>query len=40
MTHIAGHDRSQILLLPQSLDEYVGQDNLSASSTPSSTNWT
>ena len=26
MTHIAGHDRSQTLL-PESLDEYVGQDN-------------
>jgi hypothetical protein len=27
MMHIAGHDRSQTLLLPESLDEYVGQDN-------------
>src|ERR1700712_838667 len=27
MTHIAGHDRSRTLLLPESLDEYVGQDN-------------
>jgi transposase len=27
MTHIAGHDRYQTLLLPESLDEYVGQDN-------------
>ncbi len=27
MTHIAGPDRSQTLLLPESLDEYVGQDN-------------
>jgi transposase len=27
MTHIAGLDRSQTLLLPESLDEYVGQDN-------------
>ena len=27
MTHITGHDRSQTLLLPASLDEYVGQDN-------------
>jgi transposase len=27
MTHIAGHDRFQTLLLPESLDEYVGQDN-------------
>jgi transposase len=27
MTHIAGHDRSQTLLLPESLDEYVGPDN-------------
>jgi transposase len=27
MTHIAGHDRFQTLLLPELLDEYVGQDN-------------
>ncbi len=27
MTHIAGPDRSQTLLLPESLDEYVGQEN-------------
>ncbi len=27
MTHIARHDRSQTLLLPESLDEYVGRDN-------------
>ena len=27
MTHIAGPDRSQTLLLPESLDEYVGPDN-------------
>src|SRR6201985_3042646 len=27
MTHISGPDRSQTLLLPESLDEYVGQDN-------------
>ena len=27
MTHISGRDRSQTLLLPESLDEYVGQDN-------------
>jgi len=27
MTHIAGHDRSQLLLLPESLDEYVGPEN-------------
>jgi transposase len=27
MTHIAGHDRSQTLLLPESLDEYVGPEN-------------
>jgi transposase len=27
MTHIAGHDRSQILLLPESLDDYVGPEN-------------
>jgi len=28
MTHISGHDRSHTLLLPESLDEYVGPDNL------------
>jgi transposase len=27
MTHIAGHNRSQTLLLPESLDEYVGPEN-------------
>ena len=27
MTHITGHDRSQTLLLPESLDEYVGPEN-------------
>ncbi len=27
MTHIAGHDRSQTSLLPESLDEYVGPEN-------------
>jgi hypothetical protein len=27
MMHIAGHDRSQTLLLPESLDEYVGPEN-------------
>jgi len=27
MTHIAGHDRSQTLLLPESLDEYVSPEN-------------
>jgi transposase len=27
MTHISGPDRSQTLLLPESLGEYVGQDN-------------
>jgi hypothetical protein len=27
MAHIAGHDRSQTLLLPESLDDYVGPDN-------------
>jgi transposase len=27
MTHIPGHDRSQLLLLPESLDEYVGAEN-------------
>src|SRR5262252_3255056 len=27
MAHIPGHDRSQTLLLPESLDDYVGPDN-------------
>ncbi len=27
MTHISGRDRAQRLLLPESLDEYVGPDN-------------
>jgi hypothetical protein len=27
MTHISGHDRSQILLLPEVVDDYVGPDN-------------
>lgn len=27
MCHIAGQDRSQTLLLPESLDEYVGPEN-------------
>ena len=28
MTHVAGHDRSQTLLLPESLDEYAGPEKL------------
>jgi hypothetical protein len=27
MSHIIGKDRSQTLLLPESLDEYVGPEN-------------
>ena len=27
MTHILGHDRSETLLLPESIDDYVGTDN-------------
>jgi hypothetical protein len=27
MSHITGHDRFQTLLLPESLDEYVGAEN-------------
>jgi transposase len=27
MAHITGHDRSETLLLPESLDDYVGPDN-------------
>src|SRR5947209_20005292 len=28
MMYIAGHDRSQLLLLPEAADDYVGPDNL------------
>ena len=27
MTHLTGSDRAQTLLLPESLDDYVGADN-------------
>ena len=27
MTHIPGIDRSQVLLLPEAVDDYVGPDN-------------
>ena len=27
MTHIAGEDRSQLLLLPEAVEDYVGPDN-------------
>ena len=27
MTHIPGFDRSQLLLLPEAVDDYVGSDN-------------
>ena len=27
MTHISGFDRSQLLLLPEAIDDYVGADN-------------
>jgi transposase len=27
MTHVLGHDRSQLLLLPEAVDDYVGADN-------------
>jgi hypothetical protein len=27
MIHISGHDRSQMFLLPESVDDYVGADN-------------
>jgi transposase len=27
MMHLSGHDRSQILLLPEVVDDYVGADN-------------
>jgi hypothetical protein len=32
MTHLSGHDRSQLLLLPEAVDDYVGPDNPCASS--------
>jgi hypothetical protein len=28
MTHTLSHDRSQLLLLPEAADDYVGADNL------------
>ena len=27
MAHIPGHDRSQLLLLPEAVDDYVAADN-------------
>ena len=27
MAHLSGHDRSQLLLLPEVVDDYVGPDN-------------
>ena len=27
MAHLTGHDRSQLLLLPEALDDYVAADN-------------
>src|SRR6202048_1708482 len=27
MTHLTGHDRSQMLLLPEAVEDYVGPDN-------------
>jgi hypothetical protein len=27
MAHITGHDRSQLLLLPEAVDDYVAADN-------------
>jgi hypothetical protein len=27
MTHISGHDRSQMFLLPEAMDDYVDADN-------------
>jgi len=27
MTYITGHDRSQLLLLPEAVDDHVGSDN-------------
>ena len=28
MTHLSGTDRSQLLLMPEAVDDYVGPDNL------------
>jgi len=28
MTHLSGHDRSQLLLLPEAVDDYVGPDTI------------
>jgi hypothetical protein len=30
MTYITGHDRSQLLLLPEAVDDYVGSDGLAS----------
>jgi hypothetical protein len=27
MTHLSGHDRSRLLLLPEAVGDYVGPDN-------------
>jgi hypothetical protein len=27
MAHISGHDRSQTLLFPEAVDDYIGTDN-------------
>ncbi len=27
MAHLSGHDRSQLLLRPEAVDDYVGRDN-------------
>src|SRR5271166_1388456 len=40
MSHVAGFERDQLLLLPEAVDDYVGSDNRVASSMPSLTDWT
>jgi hypothetical protein len=39
MTHIAGFERAQLLLLPEAVDDYVEADNSFGSSTPSLIGW-
>jgi hypothetical protein len=39
MTHLSGHDRSQLLLLPEAVDDYVGRTIRCASSMLLSMGW-
>jgi hypothetical protein len=40
MTHIAGFERDQLLLLPEAVDDYVGSDNPVRFIDASSMGWT